>query len=50
MQRVICEVLFDKVALITAANDEVVDPEGAIDLHNVPEYGPAPNLHHRLRL
>src|SRR5690606_27961995 len=39
----------DDVALVTAADHEVVDPVARVDLHDVPEDRPPADLHHRLR-
>ncbi len=37
MEKVVCEVLFDDVAFVAAADNKVVDSMGGIDLHDVPE-------------
>ena len=49
VQEVIGEVLLDHVAPISQADNEIVDSVRRIDLHNVPEDGLAPHLHHGLR-
>src|SRR5665213_2617043 len=49
VERVIGEELLDDVALVSAADDEVVDAVGRIRLHDMPEHRPAAELHHRLR-
>src|SRR4051794_9156941 len=49
VQRVVREPLLDDVALVAEAHDEVVDPGGGVDLHDVPEDRLAADLDHRLR-
>ena len=46
---VVGEVLLDHVALVAGADDEVGDPLGGVDLHDVPEDRPPADLYHRLR-
>ncbi len=48
VQEVIGEVLLDHVALVAAADDELVDAARRIALHDVPEDRLAADLHHRL--
>src|SRR5260370_37388429 len=48
MEEVVGEVLLDDVALVSAADDEVIDAVLGINLQNVPQNGPAANLDHRL--
>ena len=48
VQKVVGEVFLDQVALVTAANHEIVDAVVGIDLHDVPQDGLAANFHHRL--
>ena len=50
VQEVVGEVLLDDVALVAAADDEVVDAVRRVDLHDVPEDRLAADLDHRLRL
>src|SRR6185369_1465427 len=50
VQEVVGEVLLDDVALVAAADDEVVDAAGRVDLQDVPEDRPAADLDHRLGL
>ena len=48
VQEVVGEVLLDDVALVAAADDEVVDAVLRVDLEDVPEDGAAADLDHRL--
>lgn len=48
VKEVIGKVFLDDVALITAADNELVDPVGRIDLHYMPEDRFAADFHHRL--
>ena len=48
MQKVVREELLDDVALVSQANDEVVDAKVRIDFEDVPKDGPAADLDHRL--
>src|SRR5205085_2820198 len=48
MEQIVGEVLLDGVALVTAADHEVVDAMRGIDLHDVPENGSASDVDHRL--
>ncbi len=50
VQAVVGEIFLDHVALEAAADDEVADAVGVIDLHDVPEDRLAADLDHRLRL
>ncbi len=50
VQEVIREVFLDKVALVTAADNKVVDAMSGVELENVPENGPATDLDHRFGL
>src|SRR6185437_10776378 len=45
---VVREILLDDIALVSQAHDEVVDAVVGIDLHDVPEDGPAADFDHRL--
>jgi len=47
VQEVVGEVLLDDVALIAAADDEVVDAVTGVNLEDVPEDGQAPDFNHR---
>ncbi|MNR53447.1 hypothetical protein D3C85_1734650 [compost metagenome] len=47
VQEVVREVLLDHVALVTAADHEVVHAVGGIGLHDVPQDGPASDFDHR---
>jgi hypothetical protein len=47
MQEVVGEVLLDDVTLVAAANDELVDPEVAVELEDVPKNWLATHFHHR---
>ncbi len=49
MEEVVGEVLLDDVALVSAADDEVVDAVLGVDLQDVPEDRPAADLNHRFR-
>ena len=49
VQEVVGEVLLDHVAAVTEQDDELGDPGGAVDLHDVPQDRPAADLDHRLR-
>ena len=48
VEEVVGEELLDDVALVSAADDEVVDAVLGVDLEDVPEDGPATDLDHRL--
>ena len=48
MEEVIGEVLLDDVALVSEADDEVVDALLGVELEDVPEDGLAADLHHGL--
>ena len=48
VQEVVGEVFLDHVAAVTAADHEIVHAVRAVDLHDVPEDGLAPDLHHGL--
>jgi len=48
MQEIVGKILLDDVALVAAADDEVVDAVLGIDLQDVPKNGPPANLDHRL--
>src|SRR5205823_346410 len=48
MQEVVGEILLDDIALVAAADDEVIDAVLRIDLQDVPKNGPAANLDNRL--
>jgi len=50
VQEVVGEVLLYDVALVAAADDEVIDAVVGVHLHDVPEYRTATDLDHRLRL
>src|SRR5208283_3096069 len=50
VKKVVREVLLDDVALVAKADDELRQPVGGVDLHDVPEDRLAPDLDHRLRL
>ena len=50
MKEIVGEVLFDDIALVSATNNEIVDPVGGINLHHVPEDRLAADLHHGLGL
>ena len=50
VQEVVGEVFLDHVALVAAADDEVVDAVGGVELHDVPEDRLAADLDHGLGL
>ena len=50
VQKIVREILLDHVALVAAADHEVVDAVRGVELHDVPEDRPAADLHHRLGL
>ena len=50
VQEVVREILLDDVALVAAADHEIVDAVRRVDLHDVPEDRLAADLDHRLRL
>lgn len=50
VQEVVGEVLLDHVALVAAADDEVIDAVGGVELHDVPKDRLAADLHHGLGL
>ena len=45
---VVVEILFDVFALVAQGQDEVLEAETGIDVHDVPEYGPPADLDHGL--
>ncbi|WP_170808501.1 hypothetical protein, partial [Salmonella enterica] len=47
MEVIVGKVVFDRVALVAAADDEVVNPVGRIDLHDVPQDRPIADFDHR---
>src|ERR1051325_7647446 len=49
MEKVVREILFDHVALVAEADDEVVESLVAVDLHHVPQHRTAADLDHRFR-
>ena len=48
VQEVVGEILLDHIALVTQADDEVVDAVRSVHLHDVPEDGSPADLDHRL--
>ncbi len=50
MQKIIGEILFDYVPLVSTANNKIIDAVAAVDFHDVPKDWAAANLYHRLRL
>ena len=48
MQEVVCEILFDDIALVPAADDEVVYAVVGIGLQDVPQNGLTTDFNHRL--
>lgn len=50
MQEVVREVFLDDVLLVACADDEFVVAVVAVQLHDVPEDGHPPQLHHGLGL
>src|SRR5207302_9963213 len=48
IQEIVGEVLLDDIALVPAADDEVINAVLGIDFQDVPEDGAATNLDHRL--
>jgi len=48
VKKIIGEVLLDDVALVAAADDEIVDAVRGVELENVPENRQAADLNHRL--
>ena len=48
MKFVIGKIFLDKISLVTAANDEIIDPVTVIELHDVPEDWLPAYFHHRL--
>jgi hypothetical protein len=49
VHEVVGEVLLDHIAAVAETDHEVVETVVRIDLHDVPEDGHPPQLHHRLR-
>ena len=49
VEKVVREILFDHVAFVTKADDEIVHAMGRIQLHDVPQHGHAANLDHWFR-
>jgi hypothetical protein len=45
---VITEIIFDDVPFIAEAEDELLEPEGGIRLHDVPQNRPVADREHRL--
>src|SRR5665648_333868 len=50
VKKIVREVLFDHVALVTQADDEIVETIVAVDLHDMPEDRLISDLDHRFRL
>src|SRR5262249_31056840 len=50
MQEVVREIFLDHIALVPKAYDELMDPMGAVDLHDVPQHRIAADFRHRLWL
>lgn len=50
MQKVVGKIFFDNVALVAAANDEVIDTMVGVGLEDVPQDGLATDLDHGLGL
>ena len=50
VQEIVSEIFLDQVALVAAADDEVVDAVGGVELHDMPEDGLAADLDHGLGL
>jgi hypothetical protein len=48
MQEVVGEILLDDVALVSAADDEIVNAMLGVNLQDVPENGTPTNFDHRL--
>ena len=48
VQKIVRKILFDEVALVAAANNEVIDAVMRVHLHDVPENGLATNFDHGL--
>jgi hypothetical protein len=46
VQKVIGEVLFDDITLVSTANDEVIDAVVGVAFEYVPQYGFATNFNH----
>jgi len=46
VEEVVGKILLDDIALVSQANDEIVDPVMRVNLHDVPEDRPAPDLDH----
>jgi hypothetical protein len=49
-EKIVGEVLFDDIPLVSAANNEIVDAVGRINLHHVPKDWLAAELYHGLGL
>ena len=49
-QMIAGEVFLDEVTFVAEADDEVIDPEMGVHLHDVPKDRTAANFHQRLRL
>jgi hypothetical protein len=49
MHKVVRKELLDDISLVPATDHKIIDPMLGIDLQNMPENRPPPNLHHRLR-
>ncbi len=50
VQKIIGKVLFDDVALVATADDEVIDPMMGVNLHDVPKDGFSSQFNHGLWL
>jgi len=50
MKKVVGKVLFDDIALVTTADDKVVDSVGGVQFHDVPEDWFASDFYHGLGL
>jgi hypothetical protein len=44
---VVQEILFNHVSAISEAKNEVAEPVVSVQLHDVPEYRPSPDVHQR---
>ena len=50
VEEVIREIFLDYIAFVPEANHELIDPVVRVDLHDVPQDRPTPNLDHGLWL
>ena len=48
VEEIICEVLFDDIALVAKKDNKIIVPMGRVDFHDVPENRLSVDFDHRL--